>query len=229
MNLKYYLRGLGLGIIVTALILGVHYSKQKGMTDAQVKERAAELGMVENTTLVQNQTAEDLLDTIDNETPELTVGLDEADNAGELSETQDGADEVTESVLGDTEGETDVNPDENSIESIPEVVETTPEVVTDADDDPGRGESEAETENTVTESESDLSVNEGETITIVVSSGDSSYAVARKLEAAGLIDDASDYDTYLCNNGYDRYIRTGTYLITAGSDNESIAELITGK
>ena len=43
-----YLRGLGLGMIVTALVLsfGVK-SENKTMTDAEVRARAKELGMVE--------------------------------------------------------------------------------------------------------------------------------------------------------------------------------------
>ena len=48
MKLKYYLRGLGTGVFVTALILGIALSHGKGiMSDEEVKKRAAELGMVE--------------------------------------------------------------------------------------------------------------------------------------------------------------------------------------
>ena len=53
MNLKYYLRGLGLGILVTALILSVAGRNRRTMTDAEVKERAKELGMIENTVLLE--------------------------------------------------------------------------------------------------------------------------------------------------------------------------------
>ena len=48
MRLKYYLRGLGIGIVVTAVIMGVSAEKQKPvMTDEQIIARAKELGMVE--------------------------------------------------------------------------------------------------------------------------------------------------------------------------------------
>jgi len=48
MKLKYYLRGLGIGMIVTAVIMGVSVGgKTEPMTDAQVMERAKELGMVD--------------------------------------------------------------------------------------------------------------------------------------------------------------------------------------
>ena len=51
MNRKYYLRGLGIGILVTAFILGITSDKSKAMTDEEVMARARELGMVENTVL----------------------------------------------------------------------------------------------------------------------------------------------------------------------------------
>ncbi|NLL93057.1 MAG: endolytic transglycosylase MltG [Clostridiales bacterium] len=46
MKLKYYLRGLGTGILFATLILFISYYYHN--TDSQVKERAKELGMVEN-------------------------------------------------------------------------------------------------------------------------------------------------------------------------------------
>lgn len=47
MKLKYYLRGLGIGIIVTTIILASCFSMKKPkMTDAQIMERASQLGMI---------------------------------------------------------------------------------------------------------------------------------------------------------------------------------------
>ncbi|MDE5893678.1 MAG: PT domain-containing protein, partial [Acetatifactor sp.] len=47
MRLKYYLRALGIGIIVTALLMGYSQSSQAEMTDEEILRRAAELGMPE--------------------------------------------------------------------------------------------------------------------------------------------------------------------------------------
>lgn len=48
MNLKYYLRGLGAGIVVTAIIMCIATDDPKEkLSDAEIKARAAELGMVE--------------------------------------------------------------------------------------------------------------------------------------------------------------------------------------
>lgn len=59
MNLKYYLRGLGLGIVVTALILTIAGPRKTTMSDAQVKARAKELGMIENTVLTPVENVEE--------------------------------------------------------------------------------------------------------------------------------------------------------------------------
>ena len=51
MNLKYYLRGLGIGIMVTAVIMSVAAdNKKQELSDAEIKARAAQLGMVEEST-----------------------------------------------------------------------------------------------------------------------------------------------------------------------------------
>ncbi len=50
MKIKYYLRGLGIGVAVTALILGITL-RGKPMGDEEIKARAAELGMVDGSAL----------------------------------------------------------------------------------------------------------------------------------------------------------------------------------
>lgn len=57
MEKKYYFRGLGLGIIVTAVIMGIALSgggKTSEMTDDEVIARARELGMTEDTRVCWN-------------------------------------------------------------------------------------------------------------------------------------------------------------------------------
>ena len=61
-KLRYYLRGLGIGVLVTAFIMGTVGKDENAMTDAQIRERAAELGMVDSSSLVLSDlrnTAED--------------------------------------------------------------------------------------------------------------------------------------------------------------------------
>lgn len=224
MNLKYYLRGLGLGIIVTALILGIHYSRtSKGMTDAEVKQRAAELGMVENSTLVDTnmETAEDLLKELNEKTEQGDdkTAVSTPEDREDDTDAQENTDDILENdaVDLDTENEEDETVSQEEEASDAEAVTETSEfeTVTDAEDDPGKTATAA--------------LDEGDILTFTISSGDSSYSVAKKLVQVGLVSDASEYDTYLCTNGYDRYIRTGTYEITSNASNEEIARMITGK
>lgn len=45
MKLKYYMRGLGIGIVLTTLIFAIANPKEK-LTDKEIKDRASALGMV---------------------------------------------------------------------------------------------------------------------------------------------------------------------------------------
>ncbi len=52
MKLRYYLRGLGIGILVTALLIGISIGGNKEkLTNEEIKARAKALGMIENTTI----------------------------------------------------------------------------------------------------------------------------------------------------------------------------------
>ena len=69
---------------------------------------------------------------------------------------------------------------------------------------------------------------EAGTVSLQIIRGDSSVSVSKRMEELGLIDDASAYDRYLCQNGYDKKIRTGTYEIPVNATQEEIARMITG-
>ena len=56
MKLKYYLRGLGIGILVTVLLLTITSGKRGTMTDEEIKERARALGMSESGVLADMAT-----------------------------------------------------------------------------------------------------------------------------------------------------------------------------
>lgn len=87
MKLKYYLRGLGIGIAVTALIMGSAGSqKPTEMTDAQIMERAKELGMVDGV-LSQLETPETEASK-ESETPKKTEISKQPETAKPEAETE---------------------------------------------------------------------------------------------------------------------------------------------
>lgn len=47
MRLKYQMRGIGIGILVTALLMGISTGKGIPLSDAEIRMKASELGMVE--------------------------------------------------------------------------------------------------------------------------------------------------------------------------------------
>ena len=49
MKLRYYMRGLGIGLLVSVLILVLSGNTGKRMTDEEIRKRATQLGMVEDT------------------------------------------------------------------------------------------------------------------------------------------------------------------------------------
>ncbi len=206
MKLKYYLRGLGIGMIVTALILGISFSNRQDqtsqiMTDDQIRERAAELGMVDSSELT--------LAALQNSEKQPTEGTPE-----ETTQTQE----------------------QNNIEAEPETTvpaetqatvepETTQESEATTEPEP---EKTAEPETTA-EPEVTEAPQRTQTASITIQRGDDSGSASRRLYEAGLVENAKAFDNYLCNNGYSRSINPGTYEITPGTSEEEIAKIITGK
>lgn len=116
MKLKYYLRGLGIGMIVTALILGISFSNRQDqtsqiMTDDQIRERAAELGMVDSSELtlaaLQNSEKQPT-----EGTPEETTQTQEQNNIEAEPETTQESEATTEPEPKKTAGpETTAEPE----------------------------------------------------------------------------------------------------------------------
>ena len=206
MKLKYYLRTLGIGIFVTALILTVS-SMLHGVSDEEVIQRAKALGLTE----AKNQVLSDLREqqnTEPSKEPGKTVPsvLEQEESGQETEESTNASEPVEESrretqpestaeeSVGTTETEETAEPVENVQESS---VQSEPEVI-------------------------------DEMVKIVIARGDSSRIVSQKLYEAGLVSSAAEFDSFLCNNRYDYGIRTGTYQIPGGSTEEQIAKIITG-
>lgn len=191
MKLKYYLRGLGIGILVTTVILSLAGIGRKNMTDEEVVKRAKELGMVESTLL--------------SDLPDQT----KTDN------------------VRPTEPETSLQPETSEPEesaSTPETPETPKETPVAPEETPVAPE-----ETPVSPEDGNPDTSAGETVTLVIGRGESSTTVSKNLKKAGIVEDAAAFDRFLCNNGYDKKIITGTYEIPYGASEEEIAKIITRK
>ena len=219
MNLKYYLRGLGVGIVVTSLILGIGLgSRKEALSNEEIKERARALGMVEEPVTVAEAATQQEQEAQEAETdadPELK---DDAEPKVSSEPTADASVEptVNASAEADAEKAAGTEPEIN-VESEASV---TPSATPEAND-----ESTPEASATPKVG-SETAADSKEIVDITINPGEGSYAISRKLEQSGLIDDASEYDAYLCDNGYHTKLRAGVHKILMGSTREEIAKLL---
>lgn len=207
MEKRYYFRGLGLGIIVTAVIMGIALSggrSQKAMTDDEVIARAKKLGMIEDSRLLTPSDS----DNEGNDTNEA-----DAQESGEAETVQPPvkmdvavAEPKPEDASGQESGEAD----------------TTPAAAAK----PDTNEMNKQDEDIPSAASAESSVKMG---SITVVSGDGSYKVAQKLAEAGIVNSAASFDDYLCENGYDKRLRTGTFQIPLDAGDEQIARIVTGQ
>lgn len=208
MRIRMYLRGLGIGIVVTALIMGITASRKPAMTDEEIKAKAAAMGMVEQDSVLKpviiEDTPEDDPVTETSEEAPATEATEEASE--EASVTEPPAEEATKEDAKEAgPGEEEEKAEEPAAEDAPEeAAESTPSA-TDGSN-----------------------VKTSGTFTLEIAGGYGSEQVCALLEKGGMIRSASDFDKYLCDHGYDHRIRTGKYTISAGADYETIAKTITG-
>ena len=250
MKLRYYLRGLGIGMLVAALVLVLSGKTNGQMSDEAVKRRAGELGMVEKDKTVLDNLGSEGAQTAAPENASKKEEVITPDNASK----QEGA-----TPLENTQKQEGAAKPQNT--SKQEGV-TKPENAPQKTEPDNAGTSNAGTNSTgqnlanagaqqpqtpvqsaeqgavnkieqradeVAQKGKEVAENApaGKVVTFVVERGDSSTSVARKAKDLGLVVSAADFDAFLCKNGYDRRICTGSYEIVEGASAKEIADKIT--
>lgn len=240
------MRGLGLGIIVTALLMGVATGKGIPLSDAEIKAKALELGMVESDSIRLT----DLTNV--SPAPEGVVSPEEGgekDSGGAgVSESASGADGTDglgnpSGIAGGSDSISGANGagDGTSGSTSESGVQTGSDAGSESgasseqDTEAGAG-SENGASGTGGQDGGDFSPegnagdgnhSEGAAVTVVIEFGVTSSHVSEMLEEAGLVENAAGFDNYLCNNGYSRSITAGTYEIMPGTSEEEIVKIIT--
>ena len=233
MELKYYLRGLGLGIVVTAVIMGVALSGRRSMTDEEIIARAKELGMVENTVLADagdagEDSAQDGTEIPENDAEQTQTEDDTLPEAAENTDGGAGTEDTGQNGSADGAETPETAGFEESEETVPGDQYATPgppqgETAAVAADESSEDMAEAAGASPETDAAA-----EGSEKVITINSGDGSYTVAKKLAEAGVVTSAENFDTFLCANGYDKRLRTGEFSIPADASDEQIARIVTG-
>lgn len=194
MKFKYMLRGLGLGILITAVVMGAY--TRSAVADARVSV-LKEYGLGEDNRLPEEPTEEQSTDmTTVSEPTEQPVSRDEEKEA-EIQSVLDAAKdaEQTESI------------------ALPESEEQPIDTTTGVSD----------------QATTVVPMGEGDVVQIDITKGDDSGTVSRKLFNAGLIENASEYDAFLMQHGYDKKLNVGRITINAGASWQEIAEKLIGK
>ena len=223
MNLKYYLRGLGIGIVVTAVIMGIALGgKKQELSNEEIKERAKELGMIEESTVLADAAANLKAElNKENENDKEPEAIPTKSPEPTAEPTPEATQEPTPSAS--IEPSATPSPIKTSEPSATPTTEKTSE----PSKAPASG---AESEPAAVPTEKPAQTDEGEqntgTVTIQINSGDGSLTVSRKLEQAGLVDSATDFDLYLCQNGYDKRLNVGTFEVPVNADQERIARIL---
>lgn len=212
MKLRYQMRGLGIGIIVTALLMGVALDDGKPLTDAEIKLLAAELGMVESDSLklsdVQTSTTKPVVEATEAPATEpTTIPTEEPGTESATEPTETPTAEPTMEPIAEPSTAPTAEPTEAPT-AEPSVAPTT-EPTAEPTEEPTQAPAA------------------GEIITIVVKRGATSYSVSKQLAEAGLVENANSFDKYLCSNGYAERIQVGTFEIPMGNTEEQIAKIIT--
>ncbi len=84
-----------------------------------------------------------------------------------------------------------------------------------------------QTEETKEPTQTDDSSDKNEPVSITIEDSDTSTSVCEKLESAGLISSASEFESYIADEEKTSSLQNGTFEIPKGSSHEEILKIIT--
>ena len=221
MNIKTYLKGIGVGIIVASLVLIIAGNMNKGMSDEDVIKRARELGMVEASAV--NQSNENVVTT--NGKTEITVEVADTKENSQNASVEEKSTTEDKTALDNSSVDEDAASDDTETKASEDTKPDTDDANADASDSvitDNTTETSAET------AKNNASAISGETVTVVIKSGMSSESAALAVKNAGLVDSDTEFNKYLCSEGYDKRLRVGTFDIPKDADFETIAKSLCG-
>lgn len=216
MRLKYYLRGIAAGVVVSTCILTISHNiemrsiKNATMTDEEIVEAAKELGMV------YEEDVTNLSDQSDRE-PATTNG----DSAMYENSVTTG---------GDSPYVSDKQVSSNQKQNIEQNKNDTEENKVQTEEDEAK-EAESDIKATADEivDNANRDLEEAFEVEITITNGMSSDKVAKQLKEKGIIEDSDEFDKFMMENGYDNKIWVGDHTISSDDTYEEIANKLIGK
>lgn len=220
MKRKYYLRGLGLGILVTAIVCGI--AGPKAPSDEDIIKRAEELGYVKA-----------------DESEESSIGIKDLLNKETPVPTPTEKPVITETPVPTPTALPEASPSpaptvEPTLE--PTLTPTaTPEPTLTPTPTPTPVPSNTPTPTptaTPTPTPTLQPTNppaEVVTAVIVVERGNTATVVCNKIQQAGIVSSANKLRDYLARNNLTDYINIGTYTMSSDMSFAEIAKMLTGR
>lgn len=235
MRLKGYLRGFGAGMFISAVLMGIAASGKDTLSDEEIRSRAAALGMVEEDSVLIKPKAEEPAGISINKAGDDGLGDKAAVPSVDIKpkkdeETEkDNPDKETENNEEDLRAKEDrAMGGQNDAAALKDTAAEEKPTEAPKEKSEEKPEEKSEEKPVTKDVKQEGSEAEG-SFTLQIASGTTSYSVAKLLQKGGVIDNADDFDNYLCENHYDNRINHGVFKIPTGADYEEIALIITGK
>lgn len=221
---------MGLGVIITAAVLGAY--NRNAVADARVavlKDYGldGESPLEEETSTAEEASAAESTEPVIMRDDEKEAEIESVLDAAKDAENSDNGASDGEGLNGDAangeilDGELSNGEPSNEEPSNGNISDSQA-----SDAAPSGQETPEQGSSAVVVVPSDEEEASGETVEIVIESGDDSGTVSRKLQNAGVIENASEFDAFLMQHGYDKKISTGKKVIGVADTWQEIADKI---
>lgn len=204
MKLKYYLRGVGAGILFAAVILSISYRTTSGtqLSDAEIIKRAEELGMVRQSDIKMDDIVAPT--PVPTQEPAAEPTVEPTTEPSDTSEaTPTPAEEISDTASTDSVETPETSPTPSSTEEPSgETGDSTSSAVNESDDIP---------------------------VSIEIISGMTSEDVSYLLKEKGVLEDVRAFNQFLKQNKYTTRIRVGVFQIEKFAAYQDIADVIVSR
>ena len=209
MKLKYYMRGLGTGILFAIIVMSLTGANGKEtMSDSEIIHAAKKLGMVEADSNIKITGL--------NPTPTPEASTQEPEDSSTITPITEPT-EIPESIVTEEPTkEPTLAPTQEPTQEPTIAPTATPTPEPTPTQEPTKEPEEVEGKEPI-----------GDTITLTIVKGMYSHHVAEEADRIGLVEDAKEFDRYLIDHGYASSIRIGDYVFEQGVTFAEIAEIIT--
>lgn len=202
--MKNFIRGMGVGILITTIVLGTAYMLVgRTISDSEVKERAKKLGMVEEQQNILKENA-----------------------SGEEAGAQNGAEnDVSSQEAVQTVPEEAAGEEQTAVPEVTAVPEEQTFTENTGQQTPDSGTVQEQTAADVAQAAQPA----GETVSVTINRGQDGISVSRMLQEKGVVADAFDFNRYLSENRLQMDIMHGTFELEKNMDYGAIVQKIVRK